>query len=68
MLAVGWVNKNYIEGISSPVKAALEKTKIKANLLAAVNKWFAVGLKETFEKAWESLKKASDTIDTRMRT
>ena len=38
MLAVGWVNKNYIEGISSPVKAALEKTKIKANLLAAVNK------------------------------
>ena len=55
-----------IDGINSPWNAAFIKTKIKANLLAAVNKWFAVGLKVTFEYACESLKNASETIETRI--
>jgi len=66
IIAVGCCIKKVIDGISSPVTTAIVKTKKKANKLAAVNKWLAVGLKVTFEYAWESLKKASATIDTKI--
>jgi len=45
----GWLIKNFIDGTNSPCIAALINTNKKANLLAAVNKWLAVGLNVTFE-------------------
>jgi|688.fasta_scaffold1453642_1 hypothetical protein len=51
IIAVGCCIKKVIDGISSPVTTAIVKTKKKANKLAAVNKWLAVGLKVTFEYA-----------------
>ena len=68
ILAVGWVIKYLIDGSNYPWIAAFENTNKNANLFAAVNKWFDVGLNVTFEKACESLKNASDTIDTKIIT
>ena len=55
------------DGRSSPVKAELTMTKKKANLLAAVKRLLAEGLKVTLENACESLKKASHTMEQRIR-
>lgn len=49
ILAAGWVSKYLIEGINSPVIAAFVNTNKNAHLLAAVKRWFGVGLNATLE-------------------